>query len=287
MFSDWSDWSDRSEVLSCIFRYFVRGSLPKANRALGGRKREKGVFFSLWRRFSDWSDPSDWSERSDGRRFFEGEEVRICFSEGEMGLKNKEKSRKQAAAEHSPSWGRWRGLCRVCCFSIPVRSNGHDAAFYWEAFATYVERVEGIGTIGATLEAVLVGFSELFAAFVLFAVVHARALDGNEQILVVGFVEVGHEARLSGKAAIDEQVFFDVAHGRTEIHRDDRPAAALEFVFDDPFEVFVVDGVVRAAGGGVEIEHNGFLGEMFVVLAEVAHEFGEFSRISRRRTSPH
>ena len=167
----------------------------------------------------------------------------------------------------------------MCCFSIPVRSNGHDAAFYWEAFATYVERVEGIGTIGATLETVLVGFSELFAAFVLFAVVHARALDGNEQILVVGFVEVGHEARLSGKAAIDEQVFFDVAHGRTEIHGDDRPAAALEFVLDDPFEVFVVDGVVRAAGGGVEIEHNGFLGEVFVVLAEVAHEFGEFSLV--------
>ena len=53
MFSDWSDWSDSSdwsEVLSCIFRYFARGSLPKANRALGGRKREKGVFFSLRRR---------------------------------------------------------------------------------------------------------------------------------------------------------------------------------------------------------------------------------------------
>jgi hypothetical protein len=50
MFSDWSDWSDGSEVLSCIFRYFARGSLPKANRALGGRKREKGVVFSLRRR---------------------------------------------------------------------------------------------------------------------------------------------------------------------------------------------------------------------------------------------
>ena len=125
-----------------------------------------------------------------------------------MELKNKEKAEKQVAAEHSPSWGRWRGLCRVgfamCCFSIPVGSNSHDAPFDGKAFATYVERVEGIGTIGATLEAVLVGFSEFFAAFVLFAVVHARALDGNEQVLVVGFVEVGHEARLSGKAAIDE-----------------------------------------------------------------------------------
>ena len=113
MFSDRSDKSDWSEVLSCIFRLFAAGSLPKANRALGGRKREKGVFFSLRRRFSDWSDPSEWSERSDGRRFFEGKEVRICFSEGEMGLKNKEKAEKQVAAEHSPSWGRWRGLCRV------------------------------------------------------------------------------------------------------------------------------------------------------------------------------
>ena len=165
----------------------------------------------------------------------------------------------------------------VCCFSIPIGGNGHDAAFDGEAFATDVERVEGIGTIGAALEAVLVGFSEFFAAFVLFAVVHARALDGNEQVLVVGFVEVGHEARLSGKAAIDEQVFFDVAHGGAEVHGDDRPTAALEFVFDDPFEVLVIDGVVRAAGGGVEIEHNGLLGEVFVVLAEVAHEFGEFS----------
>ena len=162
-------------------------------------------------------------------------------------------------------------------FLVPIGSNGHDAAFDGEAFATNVERVEGIGTIGAALETVLVGFSELFAAFVLFAVVHARALDGYEQVLVVGFVEVGHEARLSGKAAIDEQVFFDVAHRCTEIHGYNRPAAAFEFVFDDPFEVFVIDGVVRAAGGGVEIEHNGFLGEMFVVLAEVAHEFGEFS----------
>ena len=57
MFSDGSDSSDWSEVLSCIFRLFARGSLPKANRALGGRKREKGVFFSLRRRGSGRGSP--------------------------------------------------------------------------------------------------------------------------------------------------------------------------------------------------------------------------------------
>ena len=57
MFSDRSDWSDGSEVLSCIFRSARHCSLPKANRALGGRKREKGVFFSLRRRGSGRGSP--------------------------------------------------------------------------------------------------------------------------------------------------------------------------------------------------------------------------------------
>ena len=92
MLSDWSNWSkgsDASEVLSCIFRHFARYSLPKANRALGGRKREKGAVFSLWRRGdcvgSSREMPVFEPCRGKAERFLEGKEVRICFSEGKMG----------------------------------------------------------------------------------------------------------------------------------------------------------------------------------------------------------
>ena len=62
-------------------------------------------------------------------------------------------------------------------FLVPVRGNGHDAAFDGEAFATYVERVEGIGAIGAVVVGVVfegekINFKKaLFLSLIIFSVV--------------------------------------------------------------------------------------------------------------------
>ena len=126
MFSDWSDWSDGSEVLSCIFRYFARGSLPKANRALGGRKREKGVVFSLRRRGGGRGSPYEMPmfTRFSGRNgeVFLTRGGGISFSRAKRYGKTK-KGRKRASGSRAlPLMGEMEGAlpCVVFQFQLEV-----------------------------------------------------------------------------------------------------------------------------------------------------------------------
>ena len=56
---------------------------------------------------------------------------------------------------------------------------------------------------------------------------------------------------LPGKALIDEKVFLIVSHRVAEVHVNDLPSVALEFMDNHPVEILVVYGIVRAEGSGV------------------------------------
>ena len=77
---------------------------------------------------------------------------------------------------------------------------------------------------------------------------------------------------LTGKGLVDEQVFFFLAHRVAEIHGLDRPTVALELVHHPPTEVLVVDRIVRAESGSVEVEHNRLVAVVGIVTAEIVNE---------------
>ena len=72
----------------------------------------------------------------------------------------------------------------------------------------------------------------------------ARGLDGQDQVFVVRAVEKRHKALLTCESLIDEQVFFIVRHGVSEIDGFDSPTVPLELVDYPPTEILVVDRIV-------------------------------------------
>ena len=118
----------------------------------------------------------------------------------------------------------------------------------WKFFATDVECIEGICSVGAVFEEVFFTLGKFLAAFVLAktvaAAAHAGCLNGEDKVVVILSVEERHKALLAGKTLVDEKIFLIVPHGIAEIDRLDSPAVAFKLVDDHPTEVLFVDGIV-------------------------------------------
>lgn len=74
------------------------------------------------------------------------------------------------------------------------------------------------------------------------------------------------------EALVDEQVLFIVAHGVAEVHDLHSPALTLELVNYDPTEILLVDGIVRAEGGSIEIIDHRLVSVLRIIAAEVLDE---------------
>lgn len=92
----------------------------------------------------------------------------------------------------------------------------------WELLAADIERVVGIGAVGAVLQKVFLGFGLLLHGFVFSEAVASSlqscGLDGEDKVIVVLTVEVRHQALLPGKALVDEKIFLIVSHRVAEVH---------------------------------------------------------------------
>lgn len=151
----------------------------------------------------------------------------------------------------------------------------------WELLAADIERVEGIGAVGAVFEKVFFGLRLLFHGLVLAEAVasslHSCGLDGEDKIIVVLAVEVRHQSLLPGKTLIDEKVFLIVSHRVAEVHVNDLPYMALEFMDNHPVEVLVVHGIVRAKGGGIIVVYDRLVWVWCVIGAEIGDECRDFA----------
>ena len=106
-----------------------------------------------------------------------------------------------------------------------------EREFFAEFFATDVESIERIGTVGSVFEQVFFALGKFSAGFVFAEAVAPAAysglLYGEDKVFVVGAVEKWHEALLTCEALVDEQVFFIVAHRVAEIDGLDQPSHAF------------------------------------------------------------
>ena len=151
----------------------------------------------------------------------------------------------------------------------------------WELLATDIERIEGIGAVGAVFEKVFFGLRLLLHRLVFTEAVastlHSCGLDCEDTVIVVLAVEVRHEALLPGKALIDEKILFIMSHRVAEVHVNDLPSVALELMYYHPMEVLVVHGIVRAEGSGIVVVDDRLVRMWCVVGAEVGDERRDFA----------
>ena len=151
----------------------------------------------------------------------------------------------------------------------------------WELLAADIERIEGIGAVGTVFEKVFFGLRLLLHGFVLAEAVasslHSCGLDGEDKVIVVLAVEVWHKALLPGKALIDEKVFLIMSHRVAEVHVNDLPSVALEFMDYHPVEVLGVHGIVRAEGGGIIVVYDRLVWVWSIVCAEIGDECRDFA----------
>ena len=151
----------------------------------------------------------------------------------------------------------------------------------WELLAANIQRIEGIGAVGAVFKEVFFGLRLLLHRLVLAEAVatslYSCGLDGEDKVIVVLAVEVRHQSLLPGKTLIDEKVFLIVAHRVAEVHVNDLPSVALELMDYDPVEVLVVHGIVRAEGSGIVVVDDRLVRVWCVVGAEVGDERRDFA----------
>lgn len=151
----------------------------------------------------------------------------------------------------------------------------------WELLAADIERIEGIGAVGAVFEKVFFGLRLLLHRLVFTEAVastlHSCGLDCEDKVIVVLAVEVRHEALLPGKALIDEKILFIMSHRVAEVHVNDLPSMTLELMYYHPVEVLVVHGIVRAEGGGIIVVDDRLVRVWCVVGAEVGDERRDFA----------
>ena len=145
----------------------------------------------------------------------------------------------------------------------------------WELLAADIERIEGIGAVGAVFEKVFFGLRLLFHRLVLAEAVasslHSCGLDGEDKVIVVLAVEVRHQALLPGKALVDEKIFLIVSHRVAEVHVNDLPSVTFKLMDYHPVEVLVVHGIVRAESSGIIVVDDRFVWVWCVVGAEVGN----------------
>ena len=85
-----------------------------------------------------------------------------------------------------------------------------------ELFTADIERIESIRAVGTMLKQVLFGLRLFLHRLVLMEAVptplYSSRLDSEYQIIVILAVEERHQALLTSKALIDEQVLLIMAH---------------------------------------------------------------------------
>ena len=85
-----------------------------------------------------------------------------------------------------------------------------------ELLTADIKRVESVSAVSTVLEQVHFGLRLLLHRLVLMEAVastlHARGLDGENEVVIVLAVEERHEALLASKALVDERIFLIVAH---------------------------------------------------------------------------
>ena len=68
-----------------------------------------------------------------------------------------------------------------------------------------------------------------------------------------------------------------MSHRITEVHVNDLPSVALEFMDYHPVEVLVVHGIVRAEGGGIIVVYDRLVWVWSIVCAEIGDECRDFA----------
>ena len=108
---------------------------------------------------------------------------------------------------------------------------------------------------------------------------HPSRLDSEYQIIVILPVKKRHQALLTRKALIDEQVLLIMAHRITEIHVNDLPSVTFKLMDDNPTEILIVYGIVGTKRRGIIIEHHRLVLVEGIIGAKVVNERRNLSLI--------
>ena len=150
-----------------------------------------------------------------------------------------------------------------------------------EFFTADIQRIESVSTIGTMLQQVLFGLRLLLHRLVLMEAVptplHPSRLDSEYQIIVILPVKKRHQALLTRKALIDEQLLLIMAHRVTQVHILHLPPMALKLMDDHIPEVLVVHGIVRAESRSVVVVDNRLVLMISVVRAEIIDQGGNLT----------
>ena len=143
------------------------------------------------------------------------------------------------------------------------------------ALASDAQGVKSIRAIGAALQFILLGLGQLFAAFILAAVINAGGLYRYKQVLVVLTINHRHKVCFAGKHTIDEKVFEYLTHRHADVHLRHHPSSRAKGVDDDRGKAQVIHRIRALLGRGIVIEHNAAVTMVSVVFAEVLYQFVE------------
>ena len=153
-----------------------------------------------------------------------------------------------------------------------------------EVLTTNRHRIEGVGAIRASFEAVFLRLSQLLTTLILLAVVHAGSLNRGEKFLIVLDVEHWNQMGTAIKHTIDEQMLQHVVHWLADVHTRNQPSIGSEGIEDDGLKGNVVHGITTLFCRGIKIKDHSFILMMSIILAEVIYQLDKFPFILDKET---
>ena len=143
-----------------------------------------------------------------------------------------------------------------------------------------VESIESVRAICAVLQEVFLRFRQFLSSLVFAETVpatrNACRLECQDKIFIVLPVDERHQSPATCKGFVYLQILLVVFHRVADIDILHAPAVSLKLVDNHPTKILLIDGIVRAKGGGVVVENNRLVLMGLVVRAKVGNERRDF-----------
>ena len=89
---------------------------------------------------------------------------------------------------------------------------------------TYAEHVEGIRTIGACFELILLGLCQLLASLIFLSIIYSCRGNGDKQVGIVISIDEHLQVASATQHLIDKRILLDMSHRIAKVDISDCPA---------------------------------------------------------------
>ena len=139
----------------------------------------------------------------------------------------------------------------------------------------YGKGMEWMGEVGGVVEGVVVCVEEFLGWVMVGVVVRGGSVDGDDEMVVVVVVDEEDVGWMGVEDGVDEEVVVKMVDGVGDVKVGKEGWIGWEEVGDNVVEVMVVGWIGVGEKGGMVVEDEWVVVEIFVIMGKVVREVRE------------